>query len=142
METRCRHGFIAENRPRLGSAKDGKEDVVRVDLDCKGTQGPCFERNQAVGYLGPFKEVLDDDGHRLVRGRRHAVCDKTYQLYKQEPYRAHFAPVDPLRDIPLADAKPFDCAGAALRHPRQTKGGAYNATTTAAAQCRDGGSCC
>ncbi|MCI0538231.1 MAG: hypothetical protein L0Z50_23745 [Verrucomicrobiales bacterium] len=27
----------------------------------KDKQGPCFERNQAVIYLGPFQEVLDDD---------------------------------------------------------------------------------
>src|SRR6266513_6048380 len=27
----------------------------------KGKQGACFERNQAVIYRGPFKEVLDDD---------------------------------------------------------------------------------
>src|SRR5213595_2539429 len=41
----------------------------------KGKQGPCFERNQAVIYRGPFKEVLDDDNHRMERGRRYAVCD-------------------------------------------------------------------
>ena len=109
----------------------------------KGKQGPCFERNQAVIYVGPFAEVLDDDGHRLVRGRRHAVCDKTYQLYQQEPYRAHFAPIDPLREIPLAEAKPFPCASGQLRHPQETKGRDY-AATIAAGQCRDGGkgSCC
>jgi len=104
----------------------------------KGKQGACFERNQGVIYLGPFREVLDDDGHRMERGRRYAVCDKTYQLYQQEPYRAHFAFVDPRREIPLAEAKPFDCAGARLRHPRETKGLDYHATT-AAAQCCDGG---
>src|SRR5881409_3286764 len=27
----------------------------------KGKQGECFERNQAVIYRGPFKEVVDDD---------------------------------------------------------------------------------
>ncbi len=109
----------------------------------KGKQGPCFERNQAVVYLGPFKEVLDDDGHRLVRGRRYAVCDKTYQLYQQEPYRAHFAPVAPLREVPLDAALPFNCASGQLRHPKETKGQHYDATT-AAAQCRDGGNgaCC
>src|SRR5438093_1912287 len=35
----------------------------------KGKQGDCFERNQAVIYRGPFKEVLDDDGHRMQRGK-------------------------------------------------------------------------
>ncbi|MFP3940678.1 MAG: methyltransferase domain-containing protein, partial [Thermoanaerobaculia bacterium] len=34
----------------------------------KGKEGPCWERNQAVIYKGPFKEVLDDDGHRMERG--------------------------------------------------------------------------
>src|SRR5688572_19772583 len=52
----------------------------------KGKQGACFERNQAVIYKGPFKAVLDDDDHHLTRGERHAVCDKTFQLYKKEPY--------------------------------------------------------
>lgn len=104
----------------------------------KGKQGPCFERNQAVIYLGPFREVLDDDGHRMERGSRYAVCDKTYQLYKKEPYRAHFAFIDPRQEIPLATAKPFDCAGARLRHPRESKGLDYHATT-AAAVCCDGG---
>src|SRR5262249_17860176 len=49
----------------------------------KGKQGECFERNQAVIYRGPFKEVLDDDNHRMERGKRYAVCDKTYHLYKK-----------------------------------------------------------
>jgi len=39
----------------------------------KGRQGPCFERHQAVIYKGPFKEVLDDDNHRIERGKRYAV---------------------------------------------------------------------
>src|SRR5213075_594432 len=64
----------------------------------KGKQGECFERNQAVIYRGPFKEVLDDDNHRLERGRRYAVCDKTYNLYKKAPYREFFEFVDPLVD--------------------------------------------
>ena len=76
----------------------------------KGKQGPCFERNQAVVYLGPFREVLDDDGHRMERGRRYAVCDKTFHLYRKEPYRPFFAFVEPLREIPLSNAKPFACA--------------------------------
>ncbi len=109
----------------------------------KGKQGPCFERNQAVIYLGPFREVLDDDGHRMERGKRYAVCDKTYQLYKKAPYREHFAFVDPREEIPPDQAKPFDCRGTRLRHPKETKGQNYNATTDAS-QCCDGGNggCC
>jgi arsenite methyltransferase len=108
----------------------------------KGKQGECFERNQAVIYRGPFKEVLDDDNHRMERGRRYAVCDKTYNLYKKTPYHEFFEFVDPLVDVPLAEAKPFDCSRMALRHPKETKGQDYDVTTAANNQCCDGGSCC
>ena len=107
----------------------------------KGKQGECFERNQAVIYRGPFKEVLDDDNHRMERGKRYAVCDKTYNLYKKAPYREFFELVDPIVDVPSAEAKPFDCSRTALRHPKETKGQDYNVTTEVN-KCCDGGACC
>ncbi len=107
----------------------------------KGKQGECVERNQAVIYLGPFKEVLDDDGHRMERGRRYAVCDKTFQLYRKQPYQDSFVFVEPLAEISLEQAKPFDCSRTALRHPKETKGHDYNVTTDAS-QCCDSGGCC
>ena len=107
----------------------------------KGKQGPCFERNQAVIYRGPFREVLDDDGHRMERGQRYAVCDKTFNLYRRAPYVEQFEFIEPRTAIPLEDAKPFDCTRTALRHPKETKGQDYTATTEAGACC-DGGGCC
>ncbi len=107
----------------------------------KGKQGPCFERNQAVVYRGPFREVLDDDGHRMERGQRYAVCDKTYNIYAKAPYREFFEFVEPLNEIPFAEAKPFDCSRTVQRHPKETKGHDYNVTTDASSCC-DGGSCC
>jgi SAM-dependent methyltransferase len=107
----------------------------------KGKQGPCFERNQAVIYRGPFREVLDDDNHRMERGVRYAVCDKTYNLYRKAPYRAFFEFVEPLDDIPLGEAKAFDCSRTTRRHPKETKGQDYKVTTEASVCC-DGGSCC
>jgi len=106
----------------------------------KGKQGPCFERNQAVIYRGPFREVLDDDNHRMERGVRYAVCDKTYNLYRKGPYREFFEFVEPLADIPLGEAKPFDCSHTARRHPKETKGQDYSVTTEPSSCC-DGGSC-
>jgi ubiquinone/menaquinone biosynthesis C-methylase UbiE len=108
----------------------------------KGKQGECFERNQAVIYRGPFKEVLDDDSHRMERGKRYAVCDKTYNLYNKAPYQPFFEFVDPIEDVSLAEAKPFDCSRTTLRHPKETKGQDYDVTTDGNNKCCDGGSCC
>ena len=109
----------------------------------KGKQGDCFELNQAVIYRGPFREVLDDDGHRLRRGDRVAVCDKTFQLYRKAPYAEHFEFIEPRVPVKPEEAKPYDCAHGKLRHPRETKGMEYNATTEAS-KCCDGGNggCC
>jgi arsenite methyltransferase len=107
----------------------------------KGKQGPCVERNQAVIYKGPFKEVLDDDNHRMERGKRYAVCDKTYNIYRKAPYSASFEFIEPLAPILVEEAKPFDCSRTSLRHPKETKGQDYHVTSNAS-QCCDGGNGC
>lgn len=101
----------------------------------KGKEGPCLERNQAVIYKGPWKKVYDDDGHVLERGRRMAVCDKTYRIYSRAPYREHFIFVEPSQEVPLEGAKPFDCRGRAYRHARETKGMDYRVTETSGEAC-------
>ncbi len=108
----------------------------------KGKQGPCIDRNQAVVYAGPWKRVIDDDGHVLERGQRMAVCDKTFAIYQREPYASQMFAVSPLVDIPLEEGTPFDCRRNATRHPRESKGLEYDATTDAAALCLPGTDCC
>ena len=109
----------------------------------KGKQGPCLERRQALIYRGPFKKVEDDDGHLFYRGERMAVCDKTFHLLQREPYPGLFEPVEPLTEVPLAEAAPFDCRRSARRDPRETKGLDYDATTEATSPCcNPGSSCC
>jgi ubiquinone/menaquinone biosynthesis C-methylase UbiE len=107
----------------------------------KGKEGACFDRLQAVIYKGPFKEVLDDDGHRIQRGTRYAVCDKAYSLFGQEPYRDSFGFVEPLTEIALEDARPFDCSRTSLRLPEQTKGRDYGLTTEEKPSCEPGDCC-
>ncbi len=110
----------------------------------KGKQGPCFERKQAVIYRGPFREILDDDGHRIERGKRYAVCDKTFNLFRKAPYAEFFEFVEPREDVPTGPLVPFDCSRDALRHPRETKGQDY-LETIVKSSCCDGGdsaSCC
>jgi SAM-dependent methyltransferase len=107
----------------------------------KGKQGPCIDHNQAVIYKGPWKRVVDDDGHTLTRGQRMAVCAKTFGLYQREPYRDEFFFVESRVPVKPEDAKPFDCRGNAVRDPRQTKGLGYDATTEAGPSCC-GPDCC
>src|SRR5574341_301001 len=87
----------------------------------KGKQGPCLERKQAVIYRGPWRKVIDDDGHVLERGKRMAVCDKTFRIYNRQPYADDIISVPPLEPISLEQATVFDCKRAAVRHPRETK---------------------
>jgi arsenite methyltransferase len=102
----------------------------------KGKQGECWEHKQAVIYKGPFRQVVDDDGHVLRRGLRVAVCEKTFNLYSKDPYRGSFALVPPLVPVAKEDAQPFPCtSGTLLRNPRQTKGEDYSLTTEAPADC-------
>ncbi len=108
----------------------------------KGKQGKCFERNQAVIYKGPWKRVLDDDGHALERGQRIAVCDKTFQIYSQEPYASQMILVEPLENIELENSAEFDCKRTVKRHPRETKGLEYNLTDLTGEMCGEGGDCC
>ena len=108
----------------------------------KGKQGPCLERNQAVIYRGPFKKVEDDDDHVYYRGERMAVCDKTFRLLQKQPYAGRFEMVEPLDPVALEEAERFDCSRPKHRHPRETKGQEYDATTEAGGMCIDGGNCC
>ena len=108
----------------------------------KGKQGPCLERNQAVIYKGPWKRVVDDDGHVLERGQRMAVCDKTFNIYSSQPYAEQIEKVDPFEEILLEDAVEFDCKRTARRHPRETKGMDYDLTEINDETCGPDGDCC
>jgi ubiquinone/menaquinone biosynthesis C-methylase UbiE len=108
----------------------------------KGKQGPCWERNQAVIYKGPWKRVEDDDGHTLLRGQRMAVCDKTYRILTGEPYARDVVPVPPIKEVPAKKAKPFACGQNSLRAPAETKGKRYRKTENPAASCAPGSGCC
>ncbi|MFQ5664849.1 MAG: methyltransferase domain-containing protein [Candidatus Binatia bacterium] len=109
----------------------------------KGKQGECWDYNQAVIYRGPWSEVRDDDGHTLRRGVPMAVCEKTFRLYTREPYARGIIPVAPRVAVDPATARPFDCTREAVRHPRETKGRDYQATSAAPATCcGPAGDCC
>lgn len=108
----------------------------------KGKEGPCLDRKQAVIYKGPWKSVFDDDGHELIRGERIAVCEKTFQIYSAEPYRSQMQLISPQVDIPLEQAKEFDCHDSPKRSPEETKNRNETITILPVADCCGGTDCC
>ncbi len=108
----------------------------------KGKEGPCVERNQAVIYRGPWKQVTDDDNHILPRGARIAVCEKTFELYSKPPYQDQFIMVPPREAVPPEKAGVFDCSRDHKRHPRETKGMEYKVTQSSGAVCGPDSNCC
>ena len=107
----------------------------------KGKQGTCWEHNQAVIYKGPWKRVIDDDGHVLERGARMAVCQKTFEIYQKEPYASQIIAVEPLEEISAEEAESFDCKRSVKRHPRETKGMDYDVTDISNELCSTEGCC-
>jgi len=108
----------------------------------KGSSDTCLERHQAVIYKGPFKSVVDDDGHLMERGKRYAVCDRTYRDYKSGPFADAFEFIEPRVEVPMSKASEFDCSLTNFRPAAVTKGADYEATTEASQCCEPDGDCC
>lgn len=123
---------------------DGVEFRSMTIRAYKGKDGACWERKQSVVYKGPWKQVQDDDGHVFCRGERMAVCDKTYQIMTSccSPYAKDIIGIPPYENIPLEEAKEFNCKTKAIRHPKETKGSEYNLTDTNSNDCCSPGECC
>ena len=117
-------------------------------LAYKGKEGPCYDHGEAVVYKGPWKAVVDDDGHTLHRGQRTAVCRKTLGLYESAPYADDVIAVRPLTEVSSEEAPLFDCARDSLRTPAETKLGAARPDVAPGTSCcepadgGDGASCC
>jgi ubiquinone/menaquinone biosynthesis C-methylase UbiE len=137
------HGMrIEELRGEAYQTVEGIEFRAITVTAYKGKVGPCIERNQAVIYRGPWKQVVDDDGHTLERGARMAVCDKTFRLYSQAPYAGQFILVPPREEVTVADPGVFDCSRDHKRHPRETKGMDYKVTKMTGGICGPDSNCC
>ncbi|MGH7809090.1 MAG: methyltransferase domain-containing protein [Candidatus Binatia bacterium] len=137
------HGIqIEELRGEAYQIVEGIEFRAVTVTAYKGKEGPCVERNHAVIYRGPWKQVVDDDGHTLERGARMAVCDKTFKLYSQAPYDGQFVLVPPRQGVPISEAVVFDCSRDQKRHPRETKGMDYKVTKISSSVCGPDSNCC
>jgi arsenite methyltransferase len=133
---------IEEFRSEAYQTVEGIEFRAITVTAYKGKEGPCVERNQAVIYRGPWKQVVDDDGHTLERGARMAVCEKTLSIYSKPPYQNQFILVPPREEVPHQKAGVFDCSHDHRRHPRESKGVEYKVTKISESVCGPGSNCC
>lgn len=117
---------------------EGIEFRSATYLAYKGKQGECLEKNQAVIYKGPWRQVQDDDGHVFKRGERSAVCEKTFKLMQKEPYADMFYAVEPSIPVTERIEWPASDCGVRRRDPQETKRGAPKLTTDPS----QGSSCC
>ena len=133
---------IEELRAEAYQTVEGIEFRAITVTAYKGKEGPCVERNQAVIYRGPWKQVVDDDDHVLPRSVRVAVCEKTFELYSKPPYQDQFVLIPPRQEVPRERAGVFDCSRDHKRHPGETKGMEYNVTRMSKSVCGPGSNCC
>jgi len=94
-----------------------------------------MEAGHAILYKGPWKRVVDDDGHTLERGVRTAVCAKTFRILSGEPYAEQTIGIENANPIPDEEQSEFDRSRTEPRHPRETKGADYRVHKPASESC-------
>jgi hypothetical protein len=98
----------------------------------KGSGDPCMDVGQAVMYRGPFKSITDDEGHVFMRGERMAVCERTYKLLMEGPYRDQFIGITPAEPQPPV---PWCAPAGTTRSARETKGAAHRGSSCDSSEC-------
>jgi arsenite methyltransferase len=98
----------------------------------KREQTECIDKGHAVIYRGPYSFAVDDEGHEFPRGERMAVCERTFNVLSNEPYKDDFIGI-----IPAIESEPKAwCAPAGTKRPAtETKGGVHTIST-------ENSSCC
>ena len=99
----------------------------------KGEGVECLDQGHAVIYRGPFSYVRDDDGHEYPRGKRMAICARTYRMLTgTAPYRDVFIGISP-----AVERQPRAwCAPAGTVRPAgETKGGCHVGDNSGACCC-------
>jgi ubiquinone/menaquinone biosynthesis C-methylase UbiE len=98
----------------------------------KGAGTTCLDYGHAVIYRGPFSAVTDDENHIYPRGERMAVCERTFKLLTEGPYKQDFIGITPnQRREPATWCAPVGT----LRPASETKGAAHGHAGAGAGCC-------
>lgn len=98
----------------------------------KPESAECMDKGHAVIYRGPFLKAYDDDGHFFPRGERIAVCERTFGLLTEGPYKDAFIGIVPAELRAGVDV----CMPAGKRRPASETKGAVHVGQ------QDSSSCC
>lgn len=88
----------------------------------KGAGTTCLDVGHAVIYRGPYASVSDDEDHIYQRGERIAVCERTFKLLIEGPYKEDFIGITPSMARPPV---PWCAPAGTLRPAAETKGAVY-----------------
>ena len=98
----------------------------------KGEDVACIDKGHAVIYKGPYAETTDDEGHVFYRGKRMAVCERTYNFLTSGPYNDDFIGISPAQQT---EGQAWCAPTGTVRPASETKGGIHG-------NAKVGGSCC
>jgi arsenite methyltransferase len=134
-------GFLAVRYAEWGKEPwqvvEGIEFRSVVLSAVKGAGTPCLDVGQAVIYRGPYASVSDDEGHVYTRGARIAVCERSFRLLTEGPYRDDFIGITPMMP---SDPVPW-CAPAGTKRPAADTKGALVTSVKGTGGCGTGGCC-
>jgi hypothetical protein len=69
-----------------------------------GLVNGCTYVGQRAVYHGPFKAVIDEEGHLFARETAVEVCTDTAAKLSRPPYRGVFTVTDPTQPIAQVDS--------------------------------------
>ena len=98
----------------------------------KGDDVPCIDKGHAVIYKGPYAETTDDEGHVFYRGKRMAVCERTFNFLTSGPYGDDFIGINPAEQT---EGQAWCVPAGTVRPASETKGSIHG-------NAKVGGSCC
>lgn len=98
----------------------------------KGEAEACLDKGHAVIYKGPYAEIKDDEGHVYYRGKRMAVCERSYQLLTDGPYTDDFIGICPSQELA---GTPWCAPVGTLRPVKDTKNAQHEQTNSNSTCC-------
>jgi arsenite methyltransferase len=98
----------------------------------KREQVDCIDKGHAVIYRGPYDFIVDDEGHEFPRGERMAVCERTFNLLCNAPYKEDFIAIAPAVE---KEPRQWCAAPGTKRSTAETKGGNHSMSTEQSSCC-------